>query len=261
MHQPNAAHPTHDLTLVAAHAAGDLPEADRSRAEALLASCSQCADLRRDLIAIAEATHSLPAPFARGRDFQLEPAQADRLRRGSWLRRALRPFGTVGSPARPLAAALTTLGVAGLLVATALPGLAGGAATRAPQRDTVAGAAAASAAPAQAPAASTGSVPAPEAGGSTSNPADFNANQHASGAPAASAIAGKAGSSQSAIGGPVAIGTLAGRGTFVGDASEPGQPSVVATSGSPNLLLVGSLALLVIGLLLFGLRFAGRRVR
>src|SRR5512143_2621071 len=126
MNQPNLDHARHDRTLIAGHAAGDLVEADRSRAEALLASCAGCSDLHRDLLAIASATRSLPAPKAPARDFRLTPAQAERLRRRSWLRAALRPFGTPRSVVRPMAAAFTSLGVAGLLVATALPALLGG---------------------------------------------------------------------------------------------------------------------------------------
>lgn len=263
MHQPNLDHPTHDLALVAAHAADDLPESDRIRAEALLASCADCTNLHRDLIAIADATRTLPAPTGRIRDFQLEPDQADRLRRGSWLRRVLRPFGAAGSPARPLAAAFTTLGIAGLLFATVLPGLAGGTATSAPERENVAGAAAPTSAPAAAPAATMAAAPVPQAGGPTSNPADLGSYQYASGAPAASSTAGKAERSLAATRGGGGFGTLASGGTSsgAGVVADSNQPSLMATAAPPNLLIVGSLALLVVGLLLFGLRFAGRRVR
>jgi hypothetical protein len=264
MHQPNLDHPSHDLTLVAAHAAGDLPESDRTSVEALLASCTDCADLHRDLVAIAAATHTLPAPIARTRDFQLEPAQAERLRRGSWLRRLLQPFGAAGSPARPIAAAFTTLGVAGLLVATIVPSLAGGSATSAPSHDSAVGAAAATAAPAAAPGATTEAapgVPAPQAGGATSNPADFGSYQQASGAPGDTSTPGKAGPTGSSIAAPVALAGGTGgperAGASVGSIEAP----TLTREGSPNLLFIGSLALLALGLALFGLRFAGRRVR
>ncbi|HEV2005966.1 MAG TPA: hypothetical protein VGQ85_05060, partial [Candidatus Limnocylindrales bacterium] len=65
---------------------------------------------------------SIPAPAAR--DFRISPDQARRLQRGNGLRRLLRPFGPGGMPSlRPLSAAFTTLGVAGLLFTLVLPGM------------------------------------------------------------------------------------------------------------------------------------------
>jgi hypothetical protein len=267
MHQPNLDHPTHDLTLIAAHAAGDLPQSDRPSAEALLAACADCTALHSDLVAIAAASQALPAPISRTRDFQLEPAQAERLRRGSWLRRLLQPFGAAGSSARPIAAAFTSLGVAGLLVATVLPGLIGGGSASAPQSDTAAGAAgaaAATSAPAAARGATTASapgVPAPQAGGSTQSPADYGANHSSTGAPENTLTADKAGQTSSAIRGPVGIGSLA---SGAGSSGTGGVSFGVLEStrdAGPNLIFIGSLAFLAIGLALFGLRFAGRRVR
>jgi hypothetical protein len=252
MHQSNPDHPIHDLTLVAAHAAGDLLESERADAEALLASCADCADLHRDLLAIASATRTVPAPLARTRDFQLGPEHAERLRRGSWLRAALRPFGSPRSALRPVAAAFTTLGVAGLLVAATLPGIAGGAAMSAPQRDATSGAGA--------PAATSASgvepgAPVPQAGTPSQAPAEYEANGYRSAAPKASDSSVKAVPGQSA--GAVAIdGATGGSGN-----GEPGAPGALLQSSPPNLLVVASLGLLGIGLLLFGLRFAGRRVR
>lgn len=256
MHQPSLDHPTHDLPLVAAHAAGDLPEADRSRAEALLQSCSDCTDLERDLLAIAAATRTLPAPAARTRDFQLSPEHADRLRRGSWLRAALRPFGATRSAVRPIAAAFTGLGIAGLLIAAALPGLAGsGAATLAPERDTTSGAGypAATAAAAGAP-----GVPAPQAPAPTPFGGKYDANAHKSAAPQATDTAAKA-ASAAPTSGAVAFGGAENSGLSGGPASS--VPGAAVAASPPSLLMIGSLALLAIGLVLFGLRFAGRRVR
>jgi hypothetical protein len=267
MHQPNLDHPTHDLTLIAAHAAGDLPATDRPAAEALLAVCADCTDLHRDLVAIAAATHALPAPIARSRDFQLAPAQAARLLRGSWLRRLLQPFGAAGSSIRPIAAAFTSLGIAGLLVATAVPGLIGGGTAAAPESDTAAGAAAAPAAtdaPAAAPAATAASapgVPAPQAGGPTQNPADYGANHASSGAPENTLTAVKAGEASSAIRGPIGIGSLASGPGSSGAGGGSFGPLASTRDAGPSLVFIGSLALLAIGLALFGLRFAGRRVR
>lgn len=257
MHQPNLEHARHDRTLIAGHAAADLPDPDRSRADALLASCRDCSQLHDDLLAIVLATHDLPAPVAPARDFRLTEAQAARLRRGSWLRALLRPFGATGSAARPAAAALTSLGVAGLLVATLLPGLLGQATSGAAVQDITAGAGsmgpAATAAPAFGP-----QVPGPQTGGTTPHPADFGYDALTSAAPG-STSAVKAGSAQATAPGAVALGGPDASGTR-NSGQEAAQPRDLAAS-SPNLLVIGSLAMLAVGLLLFVLRFAGRRVR
>src|SRR4029079_1687657 len=99
-HSIPAEHAQHDLDLIAGHAAGDLPDVQRIRADALLESCTTCADIRRDLVAIASPTRTLPATRA-PRDFQLSPAQAARLRRGGWRKSLLRPFAAPSSPPRP----------------------------------------------------------------------------------------------------------------------------------------------------------------
>lgn len=114
------AHERHDRLLVAAYASDDLDGAARTAAAELVAGCSVCADLATDLRTLARATHDLP-PARRPRDFFLTPADAERLRpRG--LRRLLAAFAAPTLPIRPLAAGLTTLGVAGLLLAS-LPGI------------------------------------------------------------------------------------------------------------------------------------------
>ena len=87
--QPSHSH--HDLTLVAALAADDLAGPGLTEARALVDACPDCADLHRDLRAIAAATRDLPAP-ARTRDFRLTEEQAARLRRGGW-RRLVAGFG------------------------------------------------------------------------------------------------------------------------------------------------------------------------
>jgi hypothetical protein len=115
-HQPD--HVAHDELLIAAHVAGDTDVADAERAEALLATCAECAELAGDLRAIAAALPSAGvAP--RPRDFRLPGSTATRRRRsldGLW--RALRPAG----------AGLATLGIAGLLLAgmTGIEGLSTG---------------------------------------------------------------------------------------------------------------------------------------
>jgi hypothetical protein len=113
-------HQRHDRALVAALAADDLAGTERHAAAALVAGCAQCAALHADLVAIASATRTLPAPL-RTRDFRLTPEvaaglESNRWRRlGDWFRR---PAGL----ARPLAVTFTTLGLAGLLV-SAMPAL------------------------------------------------------------------------------------------------------------------------------------------
>lgn len=239
MHHPN--HPDHDLALIAGHAAGDLADSERTRAEALLEMCVECADVHRDLIAIAAATRSLPNLATAPRDFRLAPEQAARLRRTSLLRTILAPFGAARSASRPMAAAFTSLGIAGLLVATVLPGLLGSAAfsTTGNGRDQAAIGAAATAAPAGP--LSGAELPAPNAASSAPD-VEFGAKD-GNGATSAPEIA-VAGSAQ----------TEAPRGAT--DAAAP-----LNRTSPPNLLFVGSLGLLAVGLLLFGLRFASRRLR
>jgi hypothetical protein len=109
-------HAGHDLLLVAAHAAGDTLGADTERAAALVATCPDCAALSADLVAIAAATHDIPAA-ARPREFTLRPEDAARLRPRGW-RRLAASFGANRLElVRPLAAGLTTLGLAGILLA------------------------------------------------------------------------------------------------------------------------------------------------
>jgi hypothetical protein len=110
-----APHAAHDLLLVAAHAAGDTLGTDAEQAAALLATCPDCAALAADLVAIAAATRDLPAA-ARPRDFTLRREDAARLRPLGW-RRLAAAFGARRLELiRPLAAGLTTLGLAGILL-------------------------------------------------------------------------------------------------------------------------------------------------
>lgn len=123
-HIPDA-HSAHDQLLLAAFAAGDLPEAAAADAARLAASCPECAQLVGDLRAIARATAALPAPVRR-RDFRLSAADAARLRGPVWRRALSAVIAPRFSFTRPLAAALTTLGLAGLLLASLPAGLTGG---------------------------------------------------------------------------------------------------------------------------------------
>ncbi len=130
--QPSASpHASHDLVSIAALAAraSDMDDAEHARARALVTTCTTCADVLAELVMLRTALPMTSTP-ARPRDFSLTPADAARLRARGW-RRFLGFFGSARDAfSRPLAATLTTLGIAGLLLAS-LPGVygAGGAAT------------------------------------------------------------------------------------------------------------------------------------
>jgi hypothetical protein len=263
MHRSKASnHARHDLTLIAGHAAGDLSHSERTLADALLADCRTCVDLRRDLVAIAAATRALPAPFPLSRDFRLDRAQAERLRRGSWLRAALRPFAAGGSVVRPMAAAFTSLGIAGLLVATVLPGILGS--PSAPAGPAAPGAAFEAARGSDAAAAPTGAAQAPSSvpqalgthdrlGPVVANPSARTAEDMSTADVITTGGYGEA----YRTGVPVAVG---GNATAEPDDRELSGALEVATP-TINPLIAGSLGLLAAGLLLFGLRIAARRLR
>ena len=117
-------HARHDLYLVAALAADDLEPIFRVDAEALVASCHDCAELLADLRSIAVATAALPM-VPRTRDFRISAADAARLRPRGWRALVDALGGVRASFSRPLATGLTTLGIVGLLVST-VPGALGG---------------------------------------------------------------------------------------------------------------------------------------
>jgi len=102
----------------------DLTPTELDRAHAALESCDQCADLFADLVAVSAAIPTAALP-ARPRDFTLTPADAARLRS----RGLRRWFSAIGSARDgitfPLALGLTTMGIAGLLLATVPSALSG----------------------------------------------------------------------------------------------------------------------------------------
>lgn len=227
MQHPNPGHADHDLILIAGHSAGDLVDSERARAQALVDACPSCADLYRDLIAIARATRALPKRATLPRDFRLTPEHAAHLRRKSWLRAALAPLSAARSATRPMAVAFTSLGLVGLLVVTLLPGLGGSAASYGPERDQAVTGAGASAVPGV-PVSGPGAAPGPNATAVAPDEAYGAKGDRASNAPE------------------------------LGSAGDSGAPAAPAPT---SLLLVGSLVLLAIGLGLFGLRLASRRLR
>ena len=163
-------HAAHDATWMAALAARDpdLNAAELARAQDALHSCGACADLFAELVAVSEAIPSAAIP-TRPRDYTLTDADAARLRPGG-LRRWLAGIGSVRDGITfPLAMGLTTMGIAGLLIATIPGALMSGATGSAPQVLSTVGnaipAPAASAPAASAAAAAPSAAPAAEGTG------------------------------------------------------------------------------------------------
>ncbi len=116
--EAGARHAAHDRELVAAYADGSIDPKESPIADALVASCADCAALDADLRALAGATRAMSTP-PRPRDFTLTPDDAARLRPAGW-RRFIAGIGTSRDAlSRPLAIGLTTLGLVGVLIAGA----------------------------------------------------------------------------------------------------------------------------------------------
>jgi hypothetical protein len=130
-----ARHALHDEELIAAFAAGDVEDAgdagDAERAASLVQRCSRCRDLHADLGQIRTATRASGSAEQRAaavrapRDFRLTAEDAARLRPGTPIRRIAarlgwraRLGGAIAAFGRPLGAAMATLGVVGILVAS-----------------------------------------------------------------------------------------------------------------------------------------------
>jgi len=286
-HLPDSHH-DHDLALVAALAAGDAQGRDHTRATELVTSCTECALVRDDLVALASSLHSLPAP-RRTRDYRLTAEQAATLRPTGWRRqplgwrRFLGAFGGTGFRfATPVGTAMATLGIAGLLlsaVPSSLPaGTTGDGTNTRDQLEVLAqeaSGAAASSGPAAIGPAPQGEVPA-------ASEAAPSAAASASAAPAPSAsigpVAGRyetdqasnpadttqGGAAAAASSGPAATGDIAGEGgtqLAAPPAASTAAPTVAPTTTSPDRTLVVVATLLVIaGLGLVGLRYTARRV-
>jgi len=109
------AHDQHDPERIAAYAAGDATGDELAEAIALVAGCPACAELHRDLRAIAAALPALPPP-ARTRDFRLTAEQAAALRPTGWRGVVALLAGPRFSLAAPLGTGLAALGLVGLLV-------------------------------------------------------------------------------------------------------------------------------------------------
>ncbi|CAN5659121.1 hypothetical protein BH20CHL7_BH20CHL7_14780 [soil metagenome] len=125
---PSPDHARHDRLRIAAAADHGATPDDVAAATDQLAACADCARLHADLVSIVVAIPTSAVP-PRRREFTLTPADAERLR-PSGLRRWLRLIGTSrDTVTRPLAIGFTTLGLAGMLLASApalLPGAVSG---------------------------------------------------------------------------------------------------------------------------------------
>jgi hypothetical protein len=239
-------HTDHDPILVAALAADDLQGADLSAARTLVASCPDCAELHGDLVGIAAATRTLPAP-ARIRDFRLGAEDAERLRPRGW-RRLVAGFGSPRLAfARPMGVGLATVGLAGLLLTAVAPGQLAILGTAGSATDAAAGAER----EIQGDFGSQPEMPpVPEATGDTLAPAIDGAP---TGAPAASPVPGDAAAPTTGADGGGALNgndsAGAQGGAEAGGSHEPAVPW----------LPIGSIALVGAGVGLLLLRRAGER--
>jgi hypothetical protein len=255
-----AEHARHDLSIVAVLAARptDLDEKDSAAARAQVASCSTCADALADLVALRTTLPETATP-PRPRDFRLTPADAQRLHRSGW-RRFL---GYFGSPrdgfSRPLAIGLTTLGLAGILLATIPSTFIGGSGAAAPANE---------AAPIQqaapAPAASVPSTDRTALGAALPSAAASALTEVAAAAPSASTVVGGAapGTSTEAASASADIQVFTGGNPdeVAPDLTGGSDSSLRADATDLSTLLVVGGVLLIAGLGLFALRWSGRRL-
>ena len=236
-----SAHAAHDVVLIAALAdqrADTLAASDRARATELVATCSDCAALHADLLALAAALPASATP-PRPRDFRLSPDDAARLRPAGWRRF----FGGIGSPrdtiTRPLALGLTTLGLVGLLVGT-VPGAlslsSSAGSTLSTVGNSIGGAGAAPAAAASGAAASTESLTVTTPPPSVDNGGVFEGGDSGD-RPAVTNAAPQAGT----------------------EAPDAAEAAIRDDSSGLSVLLVVAGALLILGLGLFALRWSARR--
>jgi hypothetical protein len=261
-------HAAHDPMWMAALATKDpdLAPAELVRAQAALESCGACAELFADLVAVSAAIPSAAIP-ARPRDFTLTPADAARLRsRG--LRRWFSSIGSVRDGITfPLALGLTTMGIAGLLLAT-VPGALSGAGGAAQVLSTVGSAVEPASGGGNSAASAPAAVPAPIAASSAA-PA-------ATAAPAAASSPGESESTKAEFGAMSAApsqraaeepvfngdgGDTASDGTARMSATDVNQDGYVVDglTGLSALAVVAGVLLLA-GLGLFLLRWTARRL-
>jgi hypothetical protein len=249
---------------VASLADRTLAPSERATAQVLVDTCDRCAELHADVVTLAAATRAMPTP-ARSHDYTLTADQAARLRGSAWRRF----IGVFGSPrdalSRPLAVGLTTLGIAGLLVAS-LPSMSFGGASSASGPTAQPGASSEAGAPGF-------GVPAPAATGVTSVAGDAS-TAAASAAPGALAPVAASeppyraiqGTGQIPVPSPATVVApdinASGKGTGAGaaEAAPSGlqADSTMAQAATWSLSFV-STVLLVVGLAIFAIRWGARR--
>jgi hypothetical protein len=280
MHDSSVDHGAHDLLLIASSLDRSVEDPERERAATLIASCDECAALHADLVALREATRALPTP-ARARDYRLSPADAERLHQTGW-RRMLAAIGSSRDLfSRPLAVGLTTIGLAGLLVAaipgilsgqtgasTAAPALSaagqavGGGAAGAANPESVGDSGSSKAAPPVAPTAAPSFAAAQLAPTAASPGAVAPAPAAAPSGPEPSAgtydaqVASPAASSAANAQAPESTAPDVGSG---GDSTRLAT-NTTNVSGEPSGLAIMAAVLLITGLLLFALRWTARRL-
>ncbi len=254
-------HAAHDATWMAALAARDpdLSAAEMARAQEALKACGACADLFADLVAMSAAIPTAAVP-TRPRDYTLTAADAARLRpRG--LRRWVAGIGSVRDGVTfPLAMGLTTMGIAGLLIATIPAAFSGATAGAAPQVLSTVG----NAIPAPAPSAAA-------AASAAAAPAALSAAPAASAAPSAESAAEGTGysdtsaapTSETTGGGEVFSGDDGDEATqrLRQDANEMTSDAAFRDDGTGvSALMIVAATLLLAGLGLFVLRWSARRL-
>ena len=266
-----SAHASHDTTLVASLADHSLAASERSAAEALVATCAECAALRADLEILVAATRAMPTP-PRPIDYTLTRGQAARLRPNPWRRLVAATGSTRDGITRPLALGLTALGLVGLLVSSApsvlqYPASFGGSAASSPGGE---------------PPPAIQAAPAPGGGvsdttGGTEPGAALAPGDAGDTTIAGSAAPERAATSAAPVYGVTSVGPIpaasgaamangSGKGAANG-AAEPSAPDGGATAeltasapvAGVSLLPIVSIALLLVGLGLFILRWGARR--
>jgi hypothetical protein len=273
-----SAHAAHDTMLLAALADGAPTGSERAAAEALVDGCGLCAATFSDLVDLRSATQSMPTP-PRPRDYQLTEADAARLRPAGW-RRWVAAFASPRDlVSRPLAIGLTTLGLAGLLVAGAPSLMQGGATSSGPTRDATITSPGASQQAVAAPELASGAPPMPATDAGSRVSAAPGVAFGPLGSPKAIADGGFPPTPQPVTGGtqnggPIQSGDSLGGGVKPAGAGASGSGAGLTDNVSPTetdrLLNVGTEAglpslvtlsgvLVLLGLALFGLRWAAHR--
>jgi len=263
MTAPAPDHATHDPLLIAAQQDSTLDARDTERVEGWLAGCGACAMLRADFETLAAATRLLPTP-PRPRDFHLTESDAQRARGRGWgWRRALAVFDSPHTSfTRPLAVGLTTMGLAGLLIANipsvALFGSSAGAAPSQAEMSTDI-AAPAPLAPAAGATGTAGAAASPAAGAEGS-PATIQGTAASPGADITSEYLPEASAaSRDAFANNGASSSSGSTGSDSAKGSAPSESLGSEPVDGPSFQVLASAALLLTGLALTFLRWWARR--